>query len=89
MRRVMCRMNKLEYEVHQAMAAMDAETGKLLNYKQIIRDPKHTKRWSVSSANEFGRIVNGVGGRIKGTNKIKFIRKREVPNDRRKDMTYG
>ena len=82
-------MNKLENEVHQAMAVMDAETGKLLNYKQLMRDPKHKKRRSVSSANEFGRLANGVGGRIKGTNTIKFIRKREVPNDRRKDVTYG
>ena len=54
-----------------------------------MRDPKHKKRWSVSSANEFGRLANGVGGRIKGTNTIKFTRKREVPNDRRKDVTYG
>ena len=54
-----------------------------------MRDPKHKKRWSVSSANEFVRLVNGVGGRIKVTNTIKFIRKREVPKDRRKDVTYG
>ena len=26
------------------MAVMDAETGKLLNYKQLIRDPKHKKK---------------------------------------------
>ena len=82
-------MNKLENEVHQAMAVMDAETRKLINYKQFMRDPKHKKRWSVPSANELGRLANGVGGRIKGTNTIKFIRKREVPNDRRKDVTYG
>ena len=44
-------MNKLENEVHQAMAVMDSENGKLLNYKQLMRDPKHKKRWSVSSAN--------------------------------------
>ena len=82
-------MKKIENEVHQKMAVMDAETGKLLNYKQSMRDPNHKKRWSVSSANEFGRLANGVGDRIKGTNTIKFIREREVPNDRRKDVTYG
>ena len=81
-------MNKLENEVHQAMAVMDAETRNILNYKQLMRYPKHKKRWSVSSAHEFGRLANGVGGRIKGTNKIKFICKREVPNDRQKDVTY-
>ena len=44
----------------------------------------------LSSANEFGRLANGVGGRIKNpTNTIKFIHKHEVPKDRRKDVTYG
>ena len=71
------------------MAVMDAETGKLLNYKQLMRDPKYKKHWSVSSANEFGRLENGVGDRIKGTNTIKFIQKRDVPQARRKDVTYG
>ena len=71
------------------MPVMDAETGKLLNYKQLMRDPKYKKRWSISSANEFGRLANGVGGRIKNTtNTIKFINKKDVPNYRRKDVTY-
>ena len=82
-------MNTLENELHQAMAVMDAETGKLLKYKQLMRYLKHKKRWSVSSANEFGRLANGVGGRIKGTNMIKFIRKREVPHYRQKGVMYG
>ena len=30
----------LEIEVHQAMAVMDEQTGRLLNYKQLMRDPK-------------------------------------------------
>ena len=71
------------------MAVMDAETGKLLNYRQLMRDPKYKKQWSVSSANEFGRLANGVGGRIKGTNTIKFVAKNDVPKNRMKDVTYG
>ena len=83
-------MDRLENEVHEAMAVMDAETGKLLNYKQLIRNPKYKKKWSISSANEFGRLANGVGGRTKNpTNTIKFIRKDDIPKDRRKDVTYG
>ena len=41
------------------------------------------------SANEFGRLANGVGGRVKGTNTITFIAKAAVPPNRRKDVTYG
>lgn len=84
------RMDRLENEVHEAMAVMDAETGKLLNYKQLMRNPKYKKKWGISSANEFGHMANGVGGQTKNpTNTIKFIRKDEVPKDRRKDVTYG
>ena len=72
------------------MAVMDAETGKLLNYPQLLRHPKYRKGWSLSSANEFGRLANGIGGRTKNpTNTIKFIRRKDVPEDRRKDITYG
>ena len=84
------RMRRLENKVHQAMAVMDADTGKLLNYKQLLRNPKYNKKWTTSSANEFGRLANGVGGRIKKpTNTIRFIRKSDIPKDRRKDVTYG
>ena len=47
------RMDRLENEVHKAMAVMDAETGKLVNYKQLMRNPKYKKKWGISSANEF------------------------------------
>ena len=55
------------------MAVMDASTGKMLNYRQLRRDPKYKLQWDKSEANEFGRLANGVGSRIKGTNTIKFI----------------
>ena len=79
----------MENEVHEALAIMDAETGKVLNYRQLMKSQKHKETWSKSSANKFGRLANGVGGRIKGTNTIKFVHKRDVPNNRMKDVTYG
>jgi len=83
-------MELIENEVHQAMAVMDEETGQLLNYRQLLRSAKYKKEWSISSANEFGRLANGVGNRIKNpTNTIQFVRKKDIPQDRRKDVTYG
>jgi len=32
----------------------DAETGEYLNYRQLMRSPKHRVIWNKSSANEFG-----------------------------------
>ena len=68
-------MNILENKVHKAMAVMGVETDKLLNYNQLMSNPKYKKKWGISSADEFGCLANGVGGRTKdSTNTIKFIR---------------
>ena len=72
------RMQVVENEVHQALAVLDAETGKMLNYRQLMTHQTYKKSWKFSSANAFGRLANGVGGRVKGTNTIKFIRMRHV-----------
>jgi hypothetical protein len=68
---------------------MDIETGRLLNYQHLMRSPKHKKAWSMLAANKFGRLAQGFGGQIKGTNTIKFIHQHEVPADHMKDVTYG
>ena len=66
-------MDRLENEVHEAMTVMDAETVKLLNYKQLTSNPKYKKKWGISSASEFGRLANGVGDQTKNpTNTIKL-----------------
>jgi hypothetical protein len=55
-----------------------------------MNSPKDKKAWSLSAANEFGQLANGIGGHIKNpTNSIKFISQHEVPTDRRKDVKYG
>ena len=71
------------------MVVMDASTGKMLNYRQLRRDPKYKIQWDKSAANEFGRLADGVGNRVKGTKTIEFIRKCDVPQSRMKDATYG
>ena len=76
----------------RAQLVHDAETGEYLNYRQLLRDPKHKDRWEKSSANEFGRLAQGVGTRIpkeNATNTINFILKNMVPKERIKDVTYG
>jgi hypothetical protein len=71
-----------------ASPVLDEDTGKLLEYRQLLRDPKHTEIWTKAGANEFGRLAQGVGGRIDGTNTIFFVHKHEIPQDRLKDVTY-
>jgi hypothetical protein len=63
--------------------------GKLLKYQQLITHPKYHKVWMHSSTNEFGRLAQGVGGQIQGTNTIFFIHKNQIPDDKWKDVTYA
>ena len=65
------------------------EGDRMLNYRQLISHPKLGEQWQTSSANEFGRLAQGIGGRIKGTNTIFFIKKEDIPEERMKDITYG
>jgi hypothetical protein len=60
-------------------------------YRQLMKHPKYKEAWSKSAANEFGRLANELAdGRIeKPTKTIRFIKKENVPEDRRKDVTYG
>jgi hypothetical protein len=82
-------MKPVDTEVHRALAVMDGDTGKLLNYQALLRHPAYHDEWTTSSANEFGRLANSVGSRVKGTNIIRFIHKRNIPKDGIKDIMYG
>ncbi len=73
----------------QAFEVFDDDRGKLLRYQQLITHPKYREAWMHSSANEFGRLAQGVGGQIQGTNTIFFIHKHQVPVDRWRDITYA
>ena len=79
----------MENEVQRALAVIDKDTGQLLNYRQLIRNPEYKKEWNISAANEFGQLAQGVSGRIKGRDTIKFIYKHEVPRGQFKDVMYG
>ena len=92
--RMLARRQQLTNNSHRilrerAQLIHDKETGEYLNYRQLLKDPKHAKVWAHSAANEFGRLAQAVGTRIKGTNTIHFIRKNQVPQDWTRDVTYG
>jgi hypothetical protein len=72
------------------MTVMDTDTEKLLKYCQLMQSTKYRDAWSLSSANKFGCLANGVGGHIKNPiNTIQFIHQHKVPKERMKDVTYG
>ena len=67
----------------------DEDSGQMLKYRKLITHPKHCDVWLHSSANEFGRLAQGVGNRIQGTDTIFFVHKQHIPQDRIKDVTYA
>ena len=70
---------------------MNKETGRMLNYRKWIThaDRKVRKVWLASAANEYERLAQGDGRRVKSTNTINFIKKKNIPSDRQQDVTYG
>ena len=56
----------------QANAVVDPTTGKSLEFRQLIKG-QDKEIWATSMANELGRLAQGVGNRIKGTDTIAFI----------------
>ena len=77
------------------MAVYDEATSKMINYKQLINhSDKQTQEWlQKSSANEFGRLLKGVGRnedgsqRVTGSDSFHFIRRIQVPIG--KKVTYA
>jgi hypothetical protein len=84
--------DKQEYK-YRANAVIDEDTGKLMEYRDLLKDPKHREDWSRAGANEVGRLFNGVGKnkdgtqRIVGTNTCHWIKRSQVP--RGKKVTYA
>jgi hypothetical protein len=74
-------MHQSVIEDAAANAVMHPVTGKPMTYRELLRDPLTKRDWELSAANEFGRLAQGVGGRIKGTDTIKFIPHAAMPND--------
>jgi hypothetical protein len=81
-----------EYK-YPASAVIDEETDKSMEYRDLLKDPKHRETWSRAAANEYGRLFNRVGKNkdgtqgAKGTNTCHWIKKSQVPKGKR--VTYA
>jgi hypothetical protein len=74
---------------HWACSIIDPDTGATMEYRHLIKSPKHKDEWAHSFANKIGRLAQGIGNREKGTNTIFCIPHSQIAQDRRKDVTYG
>jgi hypothetical protein len=74
-----------------ALAVLDQETGKLLEHRQLRKDPRYKKVWDRSYYNELGRLCQGIGTgdkacgkRVAGTNTFHIIAYANIPYHKQK-----
>ncbi len=65
------------------------DNGELLEYHNLIANPKTRAVWAHLYGNKIGHLAQGMPGWNTGTNTIFFICRDQVPCDRTKDVTYG
>ena len=81
-------LDEWAYREYFAGAIIDDKTGQSLEYRDLIKWLESRDTWFKSLANELGRLAQWIRD-IKGTDKIFFVPKSEIPQDRWKDTTYG
>jgi hypothetical protein len=59
-----------EATIDHANPVLDQETGKLLEYRQLLRHPKYKAIWNRLAATKFSWLAQGIGGRVKGTDTV-------------------
>ena len=73
----------------EALAVTYINSGKELNYIQLLKHLDYTKEWRKSSSNEFDRLGDGRTRRVKGTDTIFSLHPHEVPQNRKNTQPMG
>eukprot|EP00804_Cyclotella_cryptica_P006740 CCRYP_015699-RA/>CCRYP_015699-RA protein AED:0.48 eAED:0.59 QI:0/0/0/0.33/0/0.66/3/0/297 len=70
-------------------AILDTDTGELLEYQHLIKNPKYRTIWKNAYGKELGHLAQGIPSTVQGTNTIVFIAPNQIPPTCQKDVTYG
>ena len=72
----------MQFLCEYANAVIDDETGEVMEYRHLLKNPKHRKRWQISFGKEIRRLATD-------TRTIKFVSKATIPRERLSDITYA
>jgi hypothetical protein len=61
----------------------------MLEYRHLVKMPKHREGWSKAFGKEIGRLAQGYKNEVEGTNTLFFVPYDQVPEDKRKNVTYA
>ena len=62
-------------------AVLDEDTGELMEYRGLMKNPKYRKLYAKLYTKELGRLAQGMPGQVEETNTIFFIPKKDVSLD--------
>ena len=80
-------VHPIHFKQHMACPVINSDTGVSLEYRHLIQGPDKDI-WVKALSNDFGRLAQGVKGRMPTDNStIFFIHPREIPSH--KKVTYG
>ena len=69
-------------------AVLDTDTGELMEYRHLMKNPKYRNLYRHTYAKEIGRLAQGMPGQVTRTSPFFFINKKDVPADRWRYVTY-
>ena len=76
-------LSERAYAQHVVGAVIDDDTGKQLEYQELVKKDKCRDNWIKYLANKLGQLAQCIRN-IKGTDNFFFIVKYEIPKDRLK-----
>ena len=59
-----------KYPKEVIAAVLNADTGKLMEYRHLMADPKYRKIWKPAYSKELGRLAQCLEGIVKGMDTI-------------------
>ena len=68
---------------------LDEDTGKLMEYRKIMKKPNYRHLYRKSYTKEIGRLKQGMPGLVECTEKMFFIDKQDILVYSWKGVTYG
>ena len=78
-----------QFPIHMLNAILNEETGKMMEYRHLLADPKYRSIYSKAFGKEVGRLAQGIPDVVEGTDTITFIFKHDIPADDWNKVTYA
>ena len=67
------------FPIEMINAVLNEETGKLMDYRHIMKSPKYCQLYATSYIKELRRLAQGIPVKAERTNTIYFIDKADIP----------